>query len=128
MTLVQGRTECNDVCSGCSSVMCQGASLAILGSIYTKRKCCDNSAMTLAILLFSLKTMESLQIGVATYFQAIPLFSMRTVSLASLQRCRSIGLNGPLNLCFSKLQSANFTITLQDQKCSKRCMGNSIVR
>ena len=49
-----------------------------LGSIYTKRQrqCCDNAAMMLAIL-FSLKTMESLQNGVATHFQATPLFSMR---------------------------------------------------
>ena len=38
--------------------------------------------MTLAIL-FSLKTMESPQNGVATYFQVTPLISMRTESLAS---------------------------------------------
>ena len=47
------------------------------------------SAMTLAIL-FSLKTIESLQNGVATYFQATPLFSMRTVSLVSSQSCCSV--------------------------------------
>ena len=41
-----------------------------------------NAAMTLAIL-FSLKTMESLQNGVATHFQATPLFSMKTESQAS---------------------------------------------
>ena len=40
------------------------------------------SASMLAIL-FSLKTMESLQNGVATHFQATPLFSMRTILLAS---------------------------------------------
>ena len=52
-----------------------------LWPIYTKRprQHCDNSAMTLGIL-FSLKTVESLQNGVATYFQAIPLISMRTES------------------------------------------------
>ena len=44
----------------------------------------DNSVLTLAIL-FSLKTMESLQIGVATHFQATPLFSTRTVWLVLLQ-------------------------------------------
>ena len=62
-----------------------------LGPVYTKRQrqCCDNAAMTLAIL-FSLKTMESLQNGVATHFQATPLFSMKTESQASSQRCRSI--------------------------------------
>ena len=54
----------------------------ILGPVYTKRQCqgCDNSVMTLAIL-FLLKTMESLQIGIAIHFQATPLLSMRTVLL-----------------------------------------------
>ena len=61
-----------------------------LGPIYTKhpRQRCDNCAMTLAIL-FLLKTLESLQNGVATYFQATPLFSMRTELQASSQSCRS---------------------------------------
>ena len=45
--------------------------------------------MTLAIL-FSLKTMESLQNGVATYFQLIPLISMRTESQALSLSCRSV--------------------------------------
>ena len=40
--------------------------------------------------LSSLITVESLQIGGATHFQATPLFSMRTVSLASSQSCRSV--------------------------------------
>ena len=48
--------------------------------------------MTLAIL-FSLKTVKSLQIGVATHFQGTPLFSMRTVLLVSLQSCRSVDAN-----------------------------------
>ena len=50
-----------------------------LGSIYTKRQRqrCDKFAMMLAIL-FSLKTMELLQNGVATHFQATMLFSLRT--------------------------------------------------
>ena len=58
---------------------------------YTKRQsqCCDTSVMMLAIL-FSLKTIESLQNGVATYFPVTPLFSMRTVLLASSQRCRKV--------------------------------------
>ena len=58
---------------------------AYLGPIYTKhqRQYCDNSGMMLAVL-FSLKTMELLQNGVATYFQATPLISMRTESQASL--------------------------------------------
>ena len=50
---------------------------------------CINAVMTLAIL-FSLKTMDSLQIGVATHLQVTPLFSMRTELLASSKSCRSI--------------------------------------
>ena len=41
-------------------------------------------------VLFSLKTMESLQNGFATYFQATPLFSMRTKSQALSQSCRRV--------------------------------------
>ena len=51
-----------------------------LGPIYTKRQrqgCDDAFAIP-----FSLKTMESLQNGVATYFQVTPLISMRTESLS----------------------------------------------
>ena len=53
----------------------------ILGPMYTKRQrqLCDNAAMTLAIL-FSLKTMESLENGLQTQSGATPLFSMRTES------------------------------------------------
>ena len=56
-----------------------------LGPIYTKRQRqrCDNAAMMLATL-FSLKILESLQIGFATHFQATLLFSVRTESQASL--------------------------------------------
>ena len=54
-----------------------------------QRESFDNSGVTLAILL-SLKTMESLQNGVTTHFQATPLLSMRTVSLASLQSSCSV--------------------------------------
>ena len=43
----------------------------------------------LAILL-SLKTMELLQIGIVTHLRVTTLFSMRAVSLASSQSCRSI--------------------------------------
>ena len=54
----------------------------ILGLAYTSRQrhCCDNSAMTLAIL-FSLKTRKLLQIEVATHFQATPfLFNENSVA------------------------------------------------
>ena len=50
---------------------------------------CDNSAMMLAIV-FSLKTMELIQNGIVTYFQETPLFSMRTILIASPQSCRSV--------------------------------------
>ena len=51
------------------------------------------------VVLFSLKTLDLLQNGVATHFWVTPLSSMRTVSLASSQSCRSVdltlGVNGP---------------------------------
>ena len=40
--------------------------------------------------LFSLKTMESLENGLQLHSGATPLFSMRTILLASSQSCRSI--------------------------------------
>ena len=63
----------------------------LLGPIYTKRQrqCCNNSEMTLAIL-FSLKSMESLLNGVATYFQVTSLISMWTESQASSKSCHSV--------------------------------------
>ena len=42
------------------------------------------------VILFSLRTIELLQIGVATHFQVTPLFSMRTELLASLQSCCNV--------------------------------------
>ena len=39
---------------------------------------------------FSLKTIESLQNGVTTYFQVTPLITMRTKLQASSQSCRSV--------------------------------------
>ena len=78
-----------------------------LGPIYTKRQrqCCDNCAKTLAIL-FSLKTMESLENGLQPHSGETPLFSMRTVSLASLQSCHSIDTNAcyerALKRCFGQ--------------------------
>ena len=68
----------------------------MLGPVNTKRRCqcCDDFAMMLAIV-FSLKTMKSLQIGVATHFQMTPLFSTRTELLAS---SLTLGVNGPLTV------------------------------
>ena len=45
------------------------------------------------VILFSLKTVESLQNGVATHFQVTPLFSMRTELLALSQNCSSVDAN-----------------------------------
>ena len=62
-----------------------------LGPVYTKcqHQCCNNSAMTLA-MLFSLKTMESLENGLQPHSEATPLFSMRAVSPVSSQSFHSI--------------------------------------
>ena len=62
-----------------------------LGSVYTKRQRqhYDNSAMMLAIL-FSLKSVESLENRLQPHSGATPLFSMRTKLQASWQSCRSI--------------------------------------
>ena len=60
-----------------------------LGPVYTKRQRQrgDNSAMTLAVL-FSSKTMESLENGSQLNSGATQLFSMRAELLASFQSCR----------------------------------------
>ena len=66
----------------------------------------DNSAMML-VILFLLKTMESLQNVVAIHFWVIPLFSMKTEFLASSQSCRSIDADawykGGLNLLVTQI-------------------------
>ena len=69
------------------------ASLSSPGS-----KCARNSLTIRArlhqasasVILFSLKTMELLQNGVASHFGGTALFSIRPVLLASSQHCRSI--------------------------------------
>ena len=62
-----------------------------LGLVYTKRQCqrCDNSSMRLAIL-FSFKTMESLENRLQPHSGATLLISMRTELQASLLCCRSV--------------------------------------
>ena len=61
-----------------------------IGPVYTKyqHQYWDNFALTV-VILFSLETMELLQNGIATNFQAIPLFSMRTELLVSSKSCRN---------------------------------------
>ena len=54
-------------------------------------------------ILFSLKTMESLQSGFASNFQAIPLFSMRTESQASSQIDADAWCKRALNVEFTQL-------------------------
>ena len=58
-----------------------------LGLVYSERQ---HDTMMMVAISLSLKTMESLQIGVATHSGVTPLFSMRTVSLASSQHCRCV--------------------------------------
>ena len=64
-----------------------------LGPIYTKRQHqhCDKFALTL-VILFSLKTIESLQDGVAIHFQVSPFISMR-IQLCSLMTELSLMLS-----------------------------------
>ena len=75
------------------------------GPVYTKRQhqCSDNSAMTLAIL-FSLKSVESLENRLQPHSGETPLFSMRMELQASLQSCRSVdltlGVNEPYIMCW----------------------------
>ena len=60
------------------------------GPVYTEhhRQHCNNCVMSPAIL-FSLKTTESIKNGFQPQSGLTPLFSMRTISLTSLQRCLS---------------------------------------
>ena len=68
-----------------------GAREQFLRLVYTKRQRqhCENSMM-MQVILFSLKPMVSLHNWVATHFQVTPLFSMKTLVLASLQSCHCI--------------------------------------
>ena len=52
--------------------------MQLLGPVYTKRlhQCCVNSALTL-VILFLLKTMESLENGLQPHSGVTALFSMR---------------------------------------------------
>ena len=75
-----------------SIVKYQGPTLPrpdFLGSVYIKRQHQrgDNSVW------HSLKTMESLENGLQLHSGVTPLFSMRTESLASSQKYRSVGAN-----------------------------------
>ena len=62
-----------------------------LGPVYTKRQHqhCDNVATTLAIL-FSLKTMESLENRLQLLAEVSQLFSLRIESLVSSRSCLSV--------------------------------------
>ena len=86
-----------------------------LGSVYTncQRRHCNNSAMML-VIRFSLQTMESLQNGVATHFQATSLFSMRTESLASSQSCRSIDSDAWYKWTLTKYLGMRTIVSLSD--------------
>ena len=74
-----------------------------LGPVYTKcqHQRCDQSVITLASL-FLVKTTESLENGLQPYSGVIPVFSMRTESLASSQSCRS----GDADACYKQALTA----------------------
>ena len=63
----------------------------LLGPVYTKcqHQRCDNSVMTL-VILFSLKSVESLENRLQPHSGVTPFFSMRTESQASSLSCHSI--------------------------------------
>ena len=65
-----------------------GASQSALRARLRQASTFDNSAVTIVILL-SLKAMESLENRLQTHTEVAPLFSTRTVSLASSQSWRS---------------------------------------
>ena len=81
---------------------------ALVGFVYTKRQLqrCHNSAM-MAMILFSLKTMEWLQNGIAIHFQATPLLSMRTEMQASMQSCCRVDADAWCERALSASQSAD---------------------
>ena len=62
-----------------------------------------------------LKTVESLQNGVATYFQATPLFSMRTELLVSSQSCHSADSDAWCKRALKKVPIHNPVHTLRKQ-------------
>ena len=65
--------------------------------------------MRLAIL-FSLKTMESLQNGVATHFGVTALFSFRPVLLASSQHCPNIDADAQCKRALTLVPSGMCTL------------------
>ena len=92
--------------------------------IYIRTRLYQASASTLpqlcndAAILFPLKTMQSLQTGVATHFQETSLFSMRKESQALSQRWTlTLGINGPLRFIYIRAKAnAKGTSLLQ---CSR---------
>ena len=72
---------------GCIDFMFLGPPLPGRWIRYWRR--CHNSAMTL-LILFSLKIMELLENGLRHRSGVTPLFSMRTVLLASSRSCHSV--------------------------------------
>ena len=94
--------------------------------IKRNRQCWDNSVMMPGIL-FSLKIIELLQNGVATYFQATPLFSMRTESPGSSLSSRSIDTDAwctqglRLLIKFSKIGLTDFLLSLDKENNDGCC-------
>ena len=88
----------------------------------TQHQYCDNSAMTLVILV-SLKTMELLKNGLQPHSGVTPLFSMTTVSLASSQSCEAWTLTPNVNrplLCIVILGSHISVFEFQTETSASR--------
>ena len=65
-------------------------SLNAATTLRCRKQFCSHCAVML-LILFSLKTMVSLENEYQLHSEETPLFSMRTVSLASSQSCGSVG-------------------------------------
>ena len=123
MTVVKA---CLYVTSNCNVTVKVSVKYIVLGSVYVKRQRqhCDDSAMTLMIL-FSMKTMKSLENGLQPQSGATPLFSMRTVSLASWQSCRSIDIAAWCKQTFSG--NGNFDGQNRDGRSNVTCKQDLIL-
>ena len=94
---------------------CQKYETDFLGPVYTKRQRqrCDNSAMTLAIL-FSLKSVESLENRLQPHSGVTPFFSMRTESQASSLSCHRVDADAWCKWALTAHPSRYFVPDLQN--------------
>ena len=95
-----------------------------LGPVYTKcqHQRCDQSVITLAIL-FLVKTTES-----QPYSGVIPVFSMRTESLASSQSCRSGDADACCKQALTACDGAEPALSKFPSNVAKSMTGLSLLR